>query len=154
MGKYLHYYEGLENFQKEYTNVQDGIMSFVCSAGTFVYSGYKVTQQTPAHVWKNGNKELVTPWRNPKVGEWDYDDGTGAFDIDGQSGVEITSVGDVEPAKYHEPWVSYTTYIEPAHTKGLSLYHIDSTPTDTPLVFTDVVLILAHEVDLTVEYCY
>ena len=153
MGKYLHYYDDLGNFKRDYADNDGGVNSFVCSAGTFTYDRYG-NEYDGTYYWKNEDKELVTPWRNPKVGAWDYDAGTGAYDNDGDTGVEITAVGEIEPAKYHEPWVSYTTYIEPAHTKGLSLYHIDSTPTDTPVDFTDVVLTLAHEVDFTVEYCF
>ena len=101
MARYLHYYENEPDFQAEYYD-EGGINSFVCSAGTFTYDGY----EDPIYYWKNGDKELLTPWRDPKVGAWDYNAGTGAWDDDNDTGVEITSVGEIEPGKYVEPWVS------------------------------------------------
>ena len=107
MGKYLHFYETFDEFQKDY-NDEGVINSFVCSAGTFTYDRYENIQGGDAYFWKNGDKELATPGRNPKVGSWDYNAGTGAWDDNNETGVEITAVGEVEPGKYIEPWVSYT----------------------------------------------
>lgn len=105
MGKYLHHYTSLDEFQKDY-NDDGGINSFVCSAGTFMYDRYE--ENDGIYFWKNGDKELITSYRSPKVGAYNYEDGTGAYDIDNNTGVEITEVGEVQPGKYQEPWVSYT----------------------------------------------
>ena len=119
MGKYLHRYLDLNDFDKDYNDY--GVAnSFTCSAGTFTYDRYEEIEGEPAYIWKNGDKELITPNRNPKVGVWDgdYDKGTGAYDIDNNTGVEITEVGEVEPGKYYEPWVSYTTYTAATQVSG------------------------------------
>lgn len=126
MGKYLHHYTSESDFQTDY-NDEGGIKSFVCSAGTFTYDRYEEVQVGVAHFWKNGDKELVTPWRAPKVGAWDYDTGTGAWDNDNEIGVDITAVGEEEPGKYIEPWVSYTTDIRTDTFKG-TLTQLHGTP--------------------------
>ncbi len=109
MGKYLHHYTSESDFQADY-NDEGSPNSFVCSAGTFTYDRYgEIDNGQPAvYFWKNGDKELITPWRSPKVGAYNYNAGTGAWDIENNTGVEITSVGETEPGKYEEPWVSYT----------------------------------------------
>ena len=120
MGKYLHRYNTLEEFKKDYNEEDGGINSFVCSAGTFTYDRY-VNEMGGAYFWKNGDKELATPWRNPKVGEWNPEIGTGAYDLDNNTGVEITEVGpEEEPGEYIEPWVSLTKY------KQTESLHVDS----------------------------
>ena len=107
MGKYLHYYENESNFKDEYYD-DGGIVSFVCSGGTFTYDRYDTIDDMQAHIWVNGDKELITYLRTPKVGTWDSTAGTGAWDYDEGIGVEITAVGEVVPGKYHAPWVSAT----------------------------------------------
>jgi hypothetical protein len=114
MAKYLHYYTSENDFNKDYNDL-DGIGSFVCSAGTFTYDRYD--ENEVGYVWKNGDKELITQNRNPEVGPLNYSEGTGAYDLDNGTGVEITSIGDEVPGKYQEPWVSYTEYKTPKKFK-------------------------------------
>ncbi len=109
MGKYLHHYKSLPDLEKDYNDF-DGIKSFVCSAGTFIYDRYEENDRI--YFWKNGDKELITENRTPKVGAYKYEDGTGAYDIDNNTGVEITAIGEIQPGKYQEPWVSYTENVE------------------------------------------
>lgn len=114
MGKYLHHYKSLPDLEKDYNDF-DGIKSFVCSAGTFIYDRYE--ENGGIYFWKNVDKELITENRTPKVGAYNYEDGTGAYDLDNDAGVEITAVGEIEPGKYKEPWVSYTEYKTPKKFK-------------------------------------
>lgn len=106
MGKYLHHYKSLPDLEKDYNDF-GWIESFVCSGGTFMYD-----REDTDYIWKSGDKELITPLRNPKVGSFDWYAGTGAYDSDNDAGVEITSVGETKPGKYYEPWVSYTENVE------------------------------------------
>jgi hypothetical protein len=124
MGKYLHYYETLNGFEKDY-NDESGIKTFVCSAGTFTYDRYE-NEMGGAYFWKNGDKELITNARTPKVGPFDYNAGTGAWDLEEEEGVEITAVGEIEPGKYVEPWVSYTTHEKQIKVEASTLYSKES----------------------------
>ena len=44
------------------------------------------------YVWLNGENQLITPFRNPKVGGFDIDSETGAWDTTTNTGVEILSI--------------------------------------------------------------
>ena len=120
MGKYLHFYDDLEKFKEDYADSETAVTTaFVCSGGTFLYDRYEEKKGMVAYFWKNGDKELLTPQRTPKVGSWNYDEGTGAYDNLNRTGVEITEVT-TEPHNpaYYEPWVSYTEYEMPTAITG------------------------------------
>lgn len=117
MGKHLHHYKSLLDFEKEYSSDFPHVNSFVCSAGTFTYD--RIDDEFGGYIWKNGDKELVTTNRIPKVGVYDYAAETGAYDTYNEVGVEITAVGEIEPAKYYEPWVSYTEDEIPSKVSGV-----------------------------------
>ena len=110
MGKYIHKYNSLSAFTEDYEDESVLlVVSFVCSAGTFTYDTYEAGIQ--AYVWVNAQKTLWTPDRNPKVGAFDYPNGTGAYDPDNDNGVEITLINtEQHEGKYLEPWVSATKY--------------------------------------------
>jgi hypothetical protein len=120
MAKYLHFYDDFEKFKEDYADSETAVTTaFVCSGGTFLYDRYEKMVQGEAYVWKNGDKELWTPWRTPKVGPWGFSEGTGAYDSPNGTGVEITEVI-TEPhnPSYYEPWVSYTEYEMPTVVTG------------------------------------
>jgi hypothetical protein len=109
MGKYLHHYTSLDEFQANY-NDNGGPASFVCSAGTFVYDRYEEINNHIVYVWVNGDKELWTLQRKAAVGDG-CGELSGAYDPEAQEGdgcIEITAVGEAIPGTYIEPWVSYT----------------------------------------------
>ena len=111
MGKYLHLFESPSDFQEAYYD-DGGPASFVCSGGTFVYDRHEIKYEEDYvdefYVWKNGDKVLITWGRIAKVGPYNYENGTGAWDGVNQNEVEITAVGETIPGEYHEPWVSLT----------------------------------------------
>lgn len=103
MGKYLHKYDNPGDFEKDYYNEKE--VTFECSLGTFSYSGYNASES--AYAWVCGEKVLMTYNKTPKVGPFVPGEGTGAYDPDDDSNVEITAVNEA-PGKYIEPWVSAT----------------------------------------------
>ena len=120
--KYLHLIDGKDQFISDY-NDDGGIKTFTCSAGTFTYKAYDGDGN--AYLWENGNIELATPNRLPVVGPFNYESGTGAFDFNNNSPVEILSVGEVQEGKYRKPWTSVTDYQVPtkftAHIMRMSV---------------------------------
>ena len=102
--RYLHKYDSEAEFQYDYYS-DPMIGSFECSAGTFTYDSYNPKKNY--HIWVNGDKQLVTYARLPKVGAYDADAQTGAYDTDNDTPVTITALGLVTGG-YVEPWVSYT----------------------------------------------
>lgn len=119
MGTYIHKFNSIEEMEKSYKDVQSGPESFECSAGTFTWEQKKWVEgwNDFAFFWTNGDTELVTRSRTPKVGIIDYEDpetfDLGAFTwneqiVDLDNPIEIISVGKVVPARYHAPWVSAT----------------------------------------------
>ena len=126
-------------------------------------NGDPITALTKVRIYKNGNKEVMGEYYSD-FDDWSDEGGgwlgiTQDFSHCGQAGdgyVEsedfFVEYGYVSP--YYEPWVSYTTYIEPAHTKSTTIYY--SVQAEIPYqlpVGEDVVLTLMHEVDITIEYC-
>ena len=102
--RYLHKYDSEAEFQYDYYS-GPMIGSFECSARTFTYDSYYPRRDY--YIWVNGDKQLVTAGRNPKVGDFDVDAQTGAYDTDNDTPVTITALGP-ETGGYVEPWVSYT----------------------------------------------
>ena len=88
--------------------------SFTCDLGTFTYDGVEFYQLQGApfnsYLWRNGDKFLMTQFRNPSVGEECVDT------EDPANRYEITAVQteEHEPA-YVEPWVSFTRGNESVH---------------------------------------
>lgn len=106
--KYLHYYENYKEFNSDYLD-DAGPSGFTCSGGTFTYDRYdeNYMDNGPAYIWLNGDKVLLTPSREAKVGAFDYDEGTGAYDGVNDNPVEILTVGENEQGKYGSPWTSF-----------------------------------------------
>jgi len=105
--RYLHKYDSEAEFQDVYYSDPQS-NSFECSAGTFTYASYNSFGPFGRYYsWVNGSKQLATVGRNPKVGDFDADAQTGAYDKDNNTPVTITAVGP-QTGGYHEPWVSYT----------------------------------------------
>lgn len=110
MGKYIKFYKKDADFKPEYwsesyfepwvslteeVDKPGEIVSFVCSAGTFTYDSYDDNYR--AYVWVNGSVWLATPVREPKVGAFDYGSGQGAYDIENDVPITITTVNESDP---------------------------------------------------------
>jgi hypothetical protein len=127
MGKYLHRFTTLESFNEIYDDSATTIITaFTCSAGTFVYDRCDETGAMPEYIWKNGNTELITNYRDVAVGNncgWS----SGAYDPVEDTCIEITAISTVEhDAAYKAPWVSYTTYEKDSELSGDWWYYSNS----------------------------
>ena len=100
-------FKSMESFLAAYHDDNGGPAYFTCSGGTF---NYDKPVNSSWYLWKNGDIVLGTPLRTPKVGAWDLDAGTAAYDENNDNPVEILTVGEVMPGEYKKPWVSCTKY--------------------------------------------
>ena len=85
MGKYLHKFNSVTEFENDYDDV-DGtfVKSFNCSKGTFAFLGEGYYE--PRFWWKSGDSELWTYIRNPEVNEYARDRADNEYRITGVTG--------------------------------------------------------------------